>query len=149
MKTNYKKIYRSGGIFALLVAVLGFASSCEDTNGYAMYGSPPVNFELKVKVVDSLDAPIKNIRVNVKDCSVFPHTDSEGVASFKFYDPQSVHARFEDVDGIKNGGQYRPLDTVFQFDGLPLQTRSADGGAGNNSVEGKPRYEAKVVMKRQ
>lgn len=143
MKNRIKEAYHVGGVWAVLLAMLGFAFSC---SGADMYGSPYVDFEIKVKVVDSADAPLNNIRVDISNAYDYQWTDSMGIAQFQFRGNQDFRGLFEDIDGDLNGGKYKTVDTIFRFDNTQLDK----GGKKNDSwYEGRIKTEVKVVMQKE
>lgn len=151
MKRSYKEIYRSGGFLALFIAALGFTTSCDTESDYPapMYGSPSADYQIKVKVVDSADAPIRNIRTTLYGSGESKQTDSLGCADFKFRSNLgSFHGSFEDIDGADNGGQWIPImNREFTFD--QDQYKKYPAGQGNEWLMHYLNTEIKVVIKRE
>lgn len=141
IKNIIQQAYGKGGVWALLLVTLGFTFSCEDTA--KMYGSPSADFEIKVNVVDSTDTPLRNIRVSMLNAYQDKYTDSTGGAQFEFRGSQWVSARFEDIDGLQNGGKFKTLDTTFQFDSNQFDK---SGKKGDSWYKGRLKTEVKVMM---
>jgi len=96
----------------MLMALLGFgAVSCveigEDVAGE--YGCPHVNFSLRARVVDEAGEPIAGIMVRVD--WIEEYTDEEGEVSVNdsVFTGSQYMVRFEDVDGVENGGEFESL----------------------------------------
>lgn len=103
-----------------LLPLLGIStiSSCGEGSpfdgGYAMYGTPTMNFRVKGKVVDKdTGNPIKDISVNAfkpkaYDLECQTVTDENGgfeVLGHSF-PSDTVYLKFTDVDGDDNGGSF-------------------------------------------
>lgn len=126
MKINIKDAYLKGGLWALLLAVLGFTAACNETikgGGVDMYGTPSVTYQIKAKVVDTKGIPVPNIsiKLQLEDKQDTKQTDQTGVAEFKFISYEfankvhSIQGVFTDMDAQNRGWAYRDLDTVFRF----------------------------------
>lgn len=102
-------------IFGLL-AILGFATSCEILDSPVGYGTPTAKFIVNgnVKSIETNNA-IDNIRVVVQGDS--SQTNSQGefqVEIVEFPIEQTFNIKFKDIDGAING-EYEDLDTVVKF----------------------------------
>lgn len=144
MKNRIKEVYRTGGLWAVLLATLGFAFSCN--GGSTMYGSPYADFEMKIKVVDSADAPLPNIRIDLSQADDYKYTDSMGVAQFKFRGYSSIHGIFDDIDGPENGGKFKTTDTTFYFSNSQFDKSDKKD---DNWYKGKLKTEVKIVMQKE
>lgn len=119
MKKAKTKFYKtSNAIIFGLLALLGFATSCEKgPNTIAEYGTPSAKFIVKGKV-DSKETntPIKNVRVIMNSDTSF--SDSEGryqvIENYGFPTNQTFQIKFQDIDGLING-DYEDIDTVVEF----------------------------------
>ena len=104
-------------IVLFLISILGFfTTSCIST----LYGIRYAEFELKGKVTDTLDNPIKNIRVSVKngDKSIGEvYTDWEG--NYFTYNEMylkrlpMIIVKIEDTDGEENEGKFITQTITF------------------------------------
>lgn len=116
MKKVKNKFYKtSNAIIFGLLALLGFASSC-DKGSKAEYGTPSAKFIVNGNVdAKESNTPIKNIRVIMNRDTSF--TDGEGhyqVESGEFPNNQTFQINFQDIDGAING-EYQNLDTIVEF----------------------------------
>ncbi|MCL2290661.1 MAG: radical SAM-associated putative lipoprotein [Bacteroidetes bacterium] len=95
-------------VILLLLGFSGILYSC------AKYGMPVDEFEIKGMVTDATYKPIQNIRV-IRQKQDTLYTNSEGKYSFKFWGPNFVHLKIEDIDGDENGGEFatREIDVRF------------------------------------
>lgn len=107
-------------LFRLMLAALGFASVI--TSCRVEYGCPYGDFQLKGKVTDENDAPVSGIRVAVS--ASYPNPDIEGpkdtvytnekgqyfLLNDIFYKFDSIHLKFEDVDGPESGGEFQTVE---------------------------------------
>ncbi len=125
----------SNAILAGLIALLGFASSCEKINPKVEYGTPSAKFIVNGRVLsaDSYKA-IPNIRVVMRNDSTT--TDSEGryqvVDNFGFPTDQSYAIQFKDMDGAANG-DYQNLDTVLEFKDPQFENGDGNWYSGESS----------------
>lgn len=99
-----------------MLSLLGFgAVSCEGLNGGGnldAYGVPFREYQMSARVVDAEGKPIPGIKVshgvsqdNPKSFEYVTITDSDGFFS-GYVDEGSTYLRFEDVDGVENGGEF-------------------------------------------
>lgn len=151
MKLSYREIYRSGGFIALLIAMLGFTTACRDCIEYGavMYGTPSADYQIKAKVVDSSEIPLRNIRVTFRGSNDEQFTDSLGCAEFKFRAGiGNIYGSFEDIDGSANGGEWASIiDREFEFyQDQYTQYPQGQGGEWNNDYLNT---EIKVVMRKK
>jgi len=118
IEIGFLKMYNF--IIGGLIAILGFAASCETKTEY---GVPHAKFILKGTVESSLSiAPIQKIRVimqgnssNTSSDTAF--TDASGnyaVSDGGFPANQTYIVRFDDIDSILNGA-FDKLDTTVEF----------------------------------
>lgn len=96
-------------MLSLILALLGFGScNGEPGMGMIMYGMPPVGYDVKTRVLDEENKPIRGIRVDVKSEEHGNHsitnglTDANGVFEDGVYE-RLVNIVFEDVDGDAGG----------------------------------------------
>ena len=136
-------------ILTALMALLGFATSCERFGG-TEYGVPHASFIVKGKIVSAeSNNPVPNIKVRMQIDSLSvqhdsAYSDSKGnyqvVDAFGFPISHSYLITFTDIDGAANG-EFQTLDTVVEFKD-PVYT----GGDGHwNS--GETQKEFNVVLK--
>ena len=136
-------------ILTALMALLGFATSCERFGG-TEYGVPHASFIVKGKIVSAESKnPVPNIKVRMQMDSVSiqrdsAYSDANGnytvVDEFGFPISHSYSLQFIDIDGKANG-EFQTLDTVVEFKD-PVYT----GGDGHwNS--GETQKEFNVVLK--
>jgi len=119
MKKAKIKFYKtSNAIIFGLLALLGFAPSCEKgPSTKAEYGTPSAKFIVNGKVNSKeSNSPVKSIRVIMnRDTS---YTDSEGYYQVNeingFPDNQTFQINFQDIDSTING-DYNDLDTIVEF----------------------------------
>lgn len=96
----------SAGATALLGA-LGFSSCAENiNNGMAEYGTPTVQYKLKLKVTDQADQPIPGL--SLKAIGQSKTSDAEGKALIEgrdtgFYKDHEIVVEVKDIDGDANG----------------------------------------------
>jgi putative lipoprotein (rSAM/lipoprotein system) len=136
-------------ILTALMAMLGFANSCERFGG-TEYGVPHASFIVKGKIVSSEgNIPVPNIKVRMQIDSVSmqhdsAYSDSKGiyqvVDKFGFPISHSYSITFIDTDGTANG-EFQTLDTIVEFKD-PVYT----GGDGNWD-SGETQKEFNVVLK--
>ena len=112
MKTKILKICNRQIIF--LLSVLGFALASNQCA--AQYGAPPAQFELKGFVKTEKKSPIKNIRIIIKNDTIY--SDSNGYFKYKTFDndrneKKMFDLNFTDVDGIENGSYLQQNTKVF------------------------------------
>ena len=138
-------------LFRWLLPILGFAlvESCAKD----MYGCPYSDFQLKGTVTDTEAEPIEGIKVEVSGVmddqpdgyklNDICYTDPEGnyiVTNRDFDVFENLHLKFEDIDGIANGGEFE----TYELDVAVEQTKKADGW-----FEGAFRAGADVELKRK
>lgn len=125
---------RSSFILPLL-SLLGY--SCENSlTGPNEYGSPYAEFEVKGRVTDSENNPIRDIRINVRFENRYANTfesstntDAEGrftaVTDVMNASDGIGLIKAEDMDGTKNGG-------LFKADSVSVAISASDfeGGKG-------------------
>jgi len=136
-------------ILTSLMALLGFATSCERFGG-TEYGVPHASFIVKGKIVSAENNnPVPNIKVRMQMDSLAMQTDSvysdnkgnyQVVDEFGFPISHSYSITFTDIDGTANG-EFQTLDTVVEFKD-PVYT----GGDGHWN-EGETQKEFNVVLK--
>jgi putative lipoprotein (rSAM/lipoprotein system) len=133
IRVNFIKA--SNVIIVSLLAILGFASSCEKTDPKVEYGTPSAKFIVngKIESKDS-NAPVKNIRVIMQgDTSL---TDLDGkyqvIQPNDFPSDKTYDIKFQDFDGISNGN-LENLDTVVTF--TDPQFTDGDGHWYSGEVE--------------
>ncbi len=139
MKKAKNKFYKTSNAIILgLLALLGFASSCEKwPNTKAEYGTPSAKFIVNGKVNSKeTNSPIKNIRVIMnRDTS---YTDSEGHYQVNeingFPNNQTFQINFQDIDSTING-DYNDLDTIVEFTNPQFVNGDGNWYAGETSKE--------------
>lgn len=119
VKLGFFKKYN--GLISLLMAVLGFATACEqvaDEYGtpYAEYGTPTAKFIVKGTVkAENTDSTISNIGVVMYgDTSYTDESGNYQVETTDFPTDLSLPLLFTDIDGETNG-EYQDLDTIAEF----------------------------------
>lgn len=111
-----------------LLSILGLPlASCGDWNLKDAYGTPYVNFNIKARVVDGAGKPIKGIQAQVE----YDKTNSDAKGNIllrtRHIDlPESLQIRFEDVDGVDNGGEFATRE-VFVEDVDAVKTGDKSG----------------------
>lgn len=107
-------------ILAALLALLGFANSCDSV---VEYGTPNANFKVNGKVTSEQSGEaIPNIRIVMSQDSTYgtdsAFTDNLGnytiMKGFVFPTDLSFLMQFEDIDSSQNG-TYQSLDTIVKF----------------------------------
>ena len=112
-------------IVLFLISILGFSiTSCIREK----YGGPYANFELKGKVTDTLDNPIKNIRVNIQENGnsiggtfsdmegnyfINSHIEDYSISKDFPSDNSIIMIKVEDTDGEENGGEFTTQIITF------------------------------------
>lgn len=93
---------------AFLLPILGF-TSCDFLSLRAEYGTPNADFEIKGKVTDTNNKPIKGIQVYHPDSfvsdTVYTEADGTFEISFNTFPPTNdeINLTFADIDGTENG----------------------------------------------
>jgi putative lipoprotein (rSAM/lipoprotein system) len=105
----------SNRIIAVVLAMLGFASSCGES--LAEYGVPSADFIVKGTVTSAeTNLPIPSIRVIMDQDTVL--TNAQGnysvVDDRSFPESKTYTLRFQDIDNGLNGS-FNDLDTVVDF----------------------------------
>jgi putative lipoprotein (rSAM/lipoprotein system) len=136
-------------ILTALMALLGFATSCERFGG-TEYGVPHASFIVKGKIVSAEgNSPVPNIKVRMQIDSLSMQTDSaysdskgnyQVVDEFGFPISHSYSIKFTDIDGTANG-EFQTLDTVVEFKDPVYK-----GGDGNWD-SGETKKEFNIVLK--
>ena len=118
-----------------------------------MYGCPHADFEAKGAVTDENGNGIKGIRVIVceepfdTDRNFYADTlwtgdNGEYGMTSEFISPRNeVFMKFEDIDGLDNGGEYETVEQPVQL----VQVKEGDG----SWYEGAYKAEANVTMTRK
>ncbi|HPT15075.1 MAG TPA: radical SAM-associated putative lipoprotein [Bacteroidales bacterium] len=128
MKTNYQRFLKTYNVLLSgLLAILGFASSCESRDEY---GTPSAKFIVNGTVKSAeTNMPIPDIRVTMTMQGDTSYTDSEGsylvTDQWGFPADQTYNLRFQDIDGETNK-QFIDLDTTVVF-----KDPEFSGGDGN------------------
>ena len=109
---------------AFFLAILGFATACDEIVGADEYGSPHADFIVNGSIKSELSSSvIKNIRVIMRDTSshyVYSDTcftDANGsynVKLIEFPNNQVFKINLQDIDGSANG-EFQTLDTIVEF----------------------------------
>jgi putative lipoprotein (rSAM/lipoprotein system) len=115
MKTARIKFLKTYNVLiAGLLAILGFSSSCDSKDEY---GTPSAKFMVngKVKSLET-DLPIENIRVVMQGDTAYTNADGtyQVVDNWGFPSDQTLHIRFQDIDGVANM-EFSDLDTIVEF----------------------------------
>lgn len=103
---SLKSVLSAGA--ATLMGWLGFSSCDNVVTGMAMYGTPTVKYQMKVKVVDQENKAIEGLEVGLAEDNDRELTNKEGIAVIKgtytgFYRDHQVTLQVKDIDGDKNG----------------------------------------------
>lgn len=96
----------------LIMTILGFgAVSCEEIGEdvAAEYGCPHVDFSLKARVVSEAGVPIEGIMVRVDWIEEYTNEEGEVSVNDSVFTGSQYMVRFEDVDGVENGGEFESL----------------------------------------
>lgn len=90
-----------------LLSIFGLASCDDPFNMRCEYGTPNADFEIKGKVTDADNRPIKGIQVTTTEArdadTVF--TNADGIFELKYnsFPHESQTLEFKDIDGAENG----------------------------------------------
>lgn len=140
-KIEIKFLKTYNAIIAILLAVLGFASSCEGPQ--TEYGVPTATFIIKGQIVSEKDSlPIPGIQVAMKYDSSLTGSNGNYIVQqgSHFASTQTFHLKIKDVDGIANG-EFTSLDTIVEF--KDPQFKNGDG----HWYEGETEKELDVKLK--
>ncbi|HEX2396036.1 MAG TPA: radical SAM-associated putative lipoprotein [Bacteroidales bacterium] len=121
-------------LIAGIMAVLGFASSCESR---VEYGTPSARFIVNGKVTSSVtDQPIENIRVTMQGDTSYTNTDGVYQVSdnWGFPDDQTYNLHFQDIDGETNN-EFTGLDTIVEFKDPEFSGGDGDWYSGETSKD--------------
>jgi putative lipoprotein (rSAM/lipoprotein system) len=134
----------SNAIIVGLLAILGFASCCD--NDDVEYGTPSATFIVRGKVtsIETQEA-IKNIKVIVHgDTSIGYYwnrdttvTDNEGnyvIDKHGFPENRAFKIQFQDIDSLLNG-EYQNLDTIIEFNNPVFTGGDGDWYVGETTKE--------------
>lgn len=128
---KYKCLKTYNALIVCLISFLGFASSCDSSEGIqAMYGTPSADFIVKGKVGNATNSPVAGIKVEMskevnngtEKVSYLLNTTSsaESTGTYKVSGggqspvDQTFKIKFTDIDGALNG-EYETLDTIVVF----------------------------------
>lgn len=146
MKLAKIKILTSfNAIIALLLAVLGFNTSC-DNLGRVEYGTPSARFIVSGKVKSAeTNLPAQNIRVIMNRDTVYTNAMGEYEVTDKhaFPQDQTYNIKFRDIrnEPLK---QYSDLDTLVVF----KDPKFTSGGIGWYAGETKKDLDVKLKPKK-
>lgn len=107
---------------ALAAGILSFLGfSCNSLDPVCEYGTPNADFELKTKVIDGENKPIKGLEVEYwerprQNFNNIKHTDANGEAIFRqnMLPPKGYQVvEVRDVDGEENGKWETKKDSVY------------------------------------
>lgn len=135
MKRVQIKMLKSYNVLiAGLLAIIGFASSCDSKDEY---GTPSAKFIVNGKVTSSeTEQPIENIRVIMQNDTSY--TNPEGVYQvtdkYGFPTDQTYNIKFQDVDGEIND-DFNNLDTIVKFTDPKFSGGDGDWYSGETSKE--------------
>lgn len=94
---------------AFLLALLGVAS-CDSDSIKCEYGTPNADFQIKGKVTDMENNPIKGIQVKTPESfgvtQAYTSADGTFDVTFKDFPPSNnnkINLTFIDIDGVDNG----------------------------------------------
>jgi len=112
VQIKYLKSYNS--LIAVLLSLLGFATSCFEPR--TDYGIPSAPYIIKGKIELSVDnTTLQNIQVKIQADSV--KSDINGnyqISKSGYVGSPTYTVQFRDVDGTANG-EIAPLDTIVKF----------------------------------
>lgn len=137
-KVKIRFLKTSNAIIAGLIALLGFAASCEKENDTKVeYGTPSAKFIVNGKVISSeSNLAVENIRVVMKGDTT--RTDSDGkyqvMDEYGFPGSQAYDIQFQDTDGAENG-DFQDLDTIVEFIDPQYTNGSGNWYSGEASEE--------------
>jgi len=117
MKTLEIKFLKSyNAIILVLLAALGFASSCKKPEPKVEYGVPTAKFIIKGKIELTTDnSALQNIKVKIQNDSVTSDVNGNyQITKSTYAGNQTFQIQFRDVDGTLNG-EIAPLDTTVEF----------------------------------
>ncbi|MFW5657044.1 MAG: radical SAM-associated putative lipoprotein [Bacteroidota bacterium] len=135
MKSAQIKFFKAyNGLLAVILALLGFSTSCEETR--VEYGTPSAKFIVNGTIESKESSkPIKNLRVVMQYDTTY--SDGDGnyqVAVTDFPDDQDFQLEVADVDGPENG-DYQDLDTIVQFRNPEFINGDGDWYSGETQQE--------------
>lgn len=139
---------KRSAILAGVLSLLGF--SCTNCDYKVMYGVPSADFEVKGRVSDSENRPLKDIKVTVRvnDGRPVPSiTDSEGRYAIRtdVFVARDFRAwvKAEDIDG--DGGEGR-----FEADSVSVDiVRSDFKGASGDWYNGAAVKEVDIILEKE
>ena len=147
MKKARTKLLKSySALIVAIMALLGFAPSCDSIGPQAMYGVPSATFIVNGKVTSSeTNQEIENIKIKMNRDST--KTDSEGYYQIKTgsfpSEQQTFDIEFLDIDSTENG-EFQNLDTIVEF-----KDPHFTGGDGNwNQGETSKEFNIKLHSKK-
>ena len=111
-----KLLKKYNAILASLLALIGFASSCEKDGPRVEYGTPSAKFIVNGAITSKeTQQGIKDLRVVMQSDTVTTDTDgSYQVETVDFPMDQTFHVIITDMDGTLNE-EFNELDTVVNF----------------------------------
>ena len=130
VENKFLKFYNV--IITVLIALLGFACSCDPVDEY---GSPSARFIVngRIESAENNDA-IENIKVVMQGDSVV--TDENGnyqvIDNWGFPGDQTYAIQFQDIDSVENG-EFENLDTIVEF--KDSEFTGGDGNWDNGETE--------------
>lgn len=135
MKRVQIKMLKSYNVLiAGLLAIIGFASSCDSKDEY---GTPSAKFIVNGKVTSSeTEQPIENIRVIMQNDTSYTNTEGIYQVTDKYGFPadQTYSIKFQDVDGEIND-EFNNLDTIVKFTDPKFSGGDGDWYSGETSKE--------------
>jgi putative lipoprotein (rSAM/lipoprotein system) len=141
-KIEIKFLNASNAILVILLAVLGFASSCSGPT--TDYGVPNATFIIKGQIISDKDSlPIPGIQVVMRyDSSLTGSNGNYTIEQNSSPSSQTFNLKIKDVDGTANG-EYISLDTIIEF-----KDAIFTGGSGDWN-KGKTEKEVNIKLKRK
>lgn len=144
MKKVKMKVLKSySAIITGILAMLGFASSCDSK---AEYGTPSADFIVNGKVTsEETDLAVKNIRVIMEKDTVYSDNDGnyQVEAKGRFPQDQDFLVQFQDYDKELNG-EFQDLDTTIEFKDPKFTDGDGDWYKGKTTKE----FNLKLIPKK-
>lgn len=103
-----KLAYRT--FLAWIAGIFGITSCGEQPTGIiCMYGMPPSDFDVTLKVTDEDGKPIPGIEASAYDLVGKAYTDKSGTVKMEVKGTSALIVTLTDVDGADNGGEFEEL----------------------------------------
>ena len=97
-------------------------------------------FEINGIVTDSSNKPIQNIRIIKQEGRHTEpgdtlYTNSQGKYAFKFWGPDFVRLKVDDIDGEENGGEFESQEIDVRFTDADIVKKGRGNKTADKSVK--------------